>query len=70
MILNGGVKSAVFIRYKTNMQNNLLKKNLNLFWDNALNLFCMSVLTGLFAGVLVTFYNILMSIGEHTAEEY
>ncbi len=52
------------------MQNNLLKKNLNLFWDNALNLFCMSVLTGLFAGVLVTFYNILMSIGEHTAEEY
>lgn len=48
----------------------LMKKNLRLFWDNALNLFCVSVLTGLFAGVVVTFYNILMSIGESTAETY
>ena len=38
--------------------------------DNALNLFCMSVLTGLFAGVIITLYNVLMSIGEHTAETY
>lgn len=47
-----------------------MKKYLKLFLDNALNLFCMSVLTGLFAGVVVTLYNILMSIGEHTAEQY
>lgn len=47
-----------------------MKKNLRLFWDNALDLFCMSVLTGLFAGVTIMFYNILMSLGEHTAEEY
>ncbi len=34
-----------------------------------MNMFCMSVLTGLFAGVIVTFYNILMSIGEGTSEQ-
>ena len=47
-----------------------MKKNFRLFCDNALNLFCISVLTGLFAGVVVTFYNILMSLGEGTAETY
>lgn len=47
--------------------NTKLKRNADLFWENALNLFIMSVLTGLFAGVVVTFYNILMSIGEDTS---
>lgn len=46
-----------------------MKKNLSLFWDNAFNIFCTSVLTGLFAGVVVTFYNILMSTGENSAEK-
>lgn len=44
-----------------------MKKNWSLFAHNALNMFCMSVLTGLFAGVVVTFYNILMSLGENTS---
>lgn len=52
----------------TNM-NTKLKKNAALLWDNALNLFIMSVLTGLFVGVVVTFYNILMSIGEDKSAE-
>ena len=47
--------------------NGKLKRNVNAFWDNALNLFIMSVLTGLFAGVVITFYNILMSLGEDTS---
>lgn len=46
-----------------------MKKYGRLFLDNAMNMFCMSVLTGLFAGVIVTFYNILMSIGEGTSEQ-
>lgn len=45
-----------------------MKKNLSAVWDNALNLICMSLLTGIFAGVVVTFYNILMSLGEETSE--
>ena len=44
-----------------------MKKNYRLFLDNAVNLFCMSILTGLFAGVVITFYNILMSLGEETS---
>ena len=47
-----------------------MKKNWKLFLDNALNLFCMSVITGLFAGVVVTLYNICMSLGEKTATNY
>ncbi len=46
-----------------------MKKYGRLLLDNAMNMFCMSVLTGLFAGVIVTFYNILMSIGEGTSEQ-
>ena len=34
-----------------------------------LNLILLSVLTGLFAGVVVTFYNICTSYGEGVAEE-
>ena len=49
--------------------NTKLKKNLNALKENALNMFCMSVLTGLFAGVLITFYNILMSIGEEKSAD-
>ncbi|MCM1236369.1 MAG: chloride channel protein, partial [Ruminococcus flavefaciens] len=45
------------------------KRNTTAFKDGALNLFCMSVLTGLFAGVIITFYNVLMNIGEHTSEK-
>lgn len=41
-----------------------LKINLKLFADNALHLVALSIITGLFAGVVVTFYNILMSLGE------
>ncbi len=47
----------------------MMKKYSRLVWDNALNMVIMSVLTGLFAGVIVTFYNILMSLGEDTAEK-
>ncbi|MDE7167562.1 MAG: chloride channel protein [Clostridia bacterium] len=46
-----------------------MKKYSRLVWDNALNMVIMSVLTGLFAGVVVTFYNILMSLGEGTSEK-
>jgi len=46
-----------------------MKKYGRVLLDNAMNMFCMSVLTGLFAGVIVTFYNILMSIGEGTSEQ-
>lgn len=47
----------------------VMKKYSRLVWDNALNMVIMSVLTGLFAGVVVTFYNILMSIGEGKAAD-
>ena len=47
----------------------VMKKYSRLVWDNALNMVIMSVLTGLFAGVVVTFYNILMSLGEETSEK-
>lgn len=46
------------------------KKNLRLFADNAINLLLLSVLTGLFAGVVITFYNILMNLGEHASQDF
>ena len=51
------------------MQNTKLKKALRAFADNGINLILLSILTGLFAGVVVTFYNVLASIGEDTAEK-
>ncbi|MDE6867703.1 MAG: chloride channel protein, partial [Clostridia bacterium] len=46
------------------------KKNLRLFADNGINLLLLSILTGLFAGVVITFYNLLMSQGEETSQEF
>lgn len=46
-----------------------LSKNSILFWDNAFNLFALSIITGLFVGVIITFYNILMHLGEDAAEK-
>lgn len=46
-----------------------MKRKFPLFWDNFLNMFCTSVLTGLFSGVVITFYNILMSLGEGVSAE-
>jgi H+/Cl- antiporter ClcA len=51
------------------MAGDKIKKNLRAFADNGLNLVLISIITGLFAGVIVTFYNILAKIGENTAEE-
>ena len=46
-----------------------VKKYLQAFADNGVNLVLISLLTGIFAGAVVTFYNILMSLGEeHIAE--
>lgn len=45
------------------------KKYLKLFGETALNMVVLSILTGLFAGVVVTFYNILAHIGEQTSVE-
>ncbi len=49
------------------MINEKVKKNLRLFADNAVNLVLISLLTGIFAGVVVTLYNILASLGEETS---
>ncbi|MDE5721791.1 MAG: ClC family H(+)/Cl(-) exchange transporter [Clostridia bacterium] len=49
------------------MQNTKLKKTLRAIADNGVNLILISILTGLFAGVVVTFYNILANLGEDTA---
>ena len=49
------------------MKNEKLRKNLRAFADNGINLVLISLLTGIFAGVVVTFYNILASVGEHTS---
>lgn len=49
------------------MTKEKLKKNLKLFADNGVNLVLISLLTGLFSGVVVTFYNILANIGEETS---
>ena len=46
------------------------KKNLRLFADNGINLLLISILTGLFAGVVITFYNILMNFGEDTSQKF
>lgn len=43
------------------------KHNLRLFADNGINMVLISLLTGLFSGVVVTFYNILASIGEENS---
>ena len=43
------------------------KRNLRAFADNGVNLVLISLLTGIFAGIVVTFYNILASIGEETS---
>ena len=51
------------------MTNEKIKKNLRLFADNGINLVLISLLTGLFSGVVVTFYNILAHIGEETSVE-
>ena len=51
------------------MTKEKLKKNLKVFADNGVNLVLISLLTGLFAGVVVTFYNILAHIGEETSVE-
>ncbi len=44
-----------------------IKKNIRRFADQSLNIVLISLLTGLFSGVVVTFYNILASIGEETS---
>ena len=44
-----------------------VKKYLQAFADNGVNLVLISLLTGIFAGAVVTFYNILMSLGEETS---
>ena len=49
------------------MINERTRKNLRSFADNAVNLVLISLLTGIFAGVVVTLYNILASIGEDTS---
>lgn len=51
------------------MNKTKLKKTLRAFADNGVNLILLSILTGLFAGVVVTFYNILASLGEGAAEK-
>ncbi len=51
------------------MTKEKLRKNLRLFADNGVNLVLLSLLTGLFSGVVVTFYNILAHIGEETSVE-
>ncbi len=50
-------------------QNNKIKKRLRSFADKGFNLVLLSILTGIFVGVVVTFYNILASFGEDSAEK-
>lgn len=50
-------------------ENGKFKKYLKSFADNGINLILISMLTGLFAGVVVTFYNVLANIGEGSAEK-
>lgn len=45
----------------------LLGKKQRAIWENVVNMFVLSVLTGLFAGVIVTLYNILANIGEEAS---
>ncbi len=49
------------------IKNSKHRKYVRAFLDNGINLVLLSVLTGLFAGVAVTFYNILANIGEDTS---
>ncbi len=42
-----------------------IKKSLKSFADNGLNLIVLSILTGVTAGVVITFYNIFIHEGEH-----
>lgn len=49
------------------IENSKFRKYARAFSENALNLVLLSVLTGLFAGVVITFYNILAGIGEDTS---
>ena len=49
------------------MNREKLRKNLQAFADNAVNLVLLSLLTGIFAGTVVTLYNVLMSLGEETS---
>ena len=51
------------------MTKEKLKKNFKIFADNGVNLVLVSILTGLFSGVVVTFYNILAHIGEEKSVE-
>lgn len=51
------------------MANKKFIKNIRLFLDNGLNIVLLSLLTGLFAGVVITFYNVLASIGENVSVE-
>lgn len=51
------------------MTKEKLRKNLRLFADNGVNIVLLSLLTGLFSGVVVTFYNILAHIGEEKSVE-
>ncbi len=49
------------------MTKEKFRKNLQSFADNGINFVLISLLTGLFSGVVVTFYNILAHIGEETS---
>ena len=49
------------------MTKEKFRKNLESFADNGINFVLISLLTGLFSGVVVTFYNILAHIGEETS---
>lgn len=46
------------------MTSNKLKKRLRFFSEYGVNLIALSILTGLFSGTVITFYNILTKIGE------
>lgn len=47
---------------------NIKKKQLKPLFENALNLILISLLTGFFAGIVVTVYNILANVGEHGSQ--
>lgn len=49
------------------MTREKFRKKFKSFADNGINLVLISLLTGLFSGTVVTFYNILANIGEETS---
>jgi H+/Cl- antiporter ClcA len=49
------------------MKNIISKANKKVFYENLYNLLFISILTGLFAGVVVTLYSYLTSFAEHSA---